>query len=262
MSSDQAETGTGLTVGQAARRAGITVRTLHHYDRIGLVRPSGRTTGGYRVYHGPDLERLRQVLVYRELGFTLDAVRALVDDPDVDMVAHLRRQRELLVERGARLAAMVTAIDNELEARAMGMRLTPDEQLEVFGTDQVGGAWADEAELRWGETDAYRQSQRRTAAYTKADWARMKVESDEGLRAFRDALRAGLPADGPAAMALAEQHRRFITDWFYDCDHTMHRSLGELYLADERFTRLYEDMAQGLAQYVRDAIAANADAQS
>jgi hypothetical protein len=200
--------------------------------------------------------------VYRELGFALEDVRALVDDPDVDMVAHLRQQRELLVERGERLASMVAAIDKELEARAMGIQLTPDEQLEVFGTDKVGGEWADEAERRWGDTDAFRQSQHRTATYTKEDWARIKAEADGGLHAFRDALRAGLPADGPEAMALAERHRQFIGRWFYDCGYEIHRGLGQMYLADERFTRQYEGIAPGLAQYVHDAIVANADARA
>ncbi|MBL7498554.1 MerR family transcriptional regulator [Frankia sp. CNm7] len=247
-----------MTVGRVARLAGVTVRTLHHYDRIGLVRPSGRTSAGYRVYGADDLERLRWVLVYRELGFPLDEVRLLVDDPDVDTVGHLRRQRDLLIERGERLVAMVAAIDRHLEARAMGMRLTPEEQLEVFGTDKVGGEWADEAERRWGETDAYQESQRRAAAYTKDDWARLKAEGDTALRAWRDALLAGLPADGPEAMALAEEHRQHITRWFYDCGYDIHVGLAEMYLADERFTQVYEDVAPGLAQYVHDAILANA----
>jgi DNA-binding transcriptional MerR regulator len=248
------------TVGEVARLAGITVRTLHHYDRIGLVCPSGRTPSGYRVYDAADLDRLRQVLVYRQLGFALEEIRALVDDPGVDTVGHLSRQRELLVERGERLAAMVAAIDRQLEARMNGMRLTPAEQVEVFGTDQVGGAWADEAEQRWGDTDAYRQSARRAARYTKDDWVRIRGESEANLRAFGDALRAGLPTDGPEARALAEQHRQHIVRWFYDCSYEIHRGLATMYVADERFTRTYENVAPGLAQYVHDAILANADA--
>nr|WP_241834641.1 MerR family transcriptional regulator [Pseudofrankia asymbiotica] len=165
----EGESAEDLTVGRVAGLSGVTVRTLHHYDQIGLACPSGRTAAGYRVYSAADLERLRQVLVYRELGFPLEEIRALVTDPGVDTVGHLRRQRGLLVERGERLAAMVAAIDRHLEARTMGMRLTPDEQFEVFGTDKVGGEWADEAEQRFGETDAYQESQRRVASYTKED---------------------------------------------------------------------------------------------
>ncbi|AWT41147.1 MULTISPECIES: MerR family transcriptional regulator [Streptomyces] len=124
--------------------AGVSVRTLHHYDEIGLVRPSARTPAGYRAYAPGDVERLREVLGYRRLGFALREIAALVDDPATDAVAHLRRLRGLLEEQRDRTAAMVAAIDRELEARAMGIRTTPEEQLEVFGAqlyDSIGSAY-------------------------------------------------------------------------------------------------------------------------
>ena len=247
-----------LTVGRLAELAGVTVRTLHHYDELGLVRPSARTAAGYRVYRAADVQRLRQVLLYRRLGFGLREVADLVSDPGIDAVAHLRRQRSLLIARHEHMAAMIAAIDKELEAQAMGISLTPDEQLEVFGTDKAGGEWADEAEQRWGETDAYQQSRRRAASYAKDDWARIKAEADTGIHDFAAALRAGLPADGSAAMDLAERHRQHISRYFYDCGYPVHRGLADMYLADERFTRTYEDVEPGLAQYVHDAIHANA----
>jgi DNA-binding transcriptional MerR regulator len=133
-----------LTVGRVAGLAGVTVRTLHHYDEIGLVRPSARTTAGYRAYSAGDVERLREVLAYRRLGFGLREIAALVGDPSTDAVAHLRRLRGLLLDQRDRAAAMVAAIDRELEARAKGERMTPEEQLEMFGPrlyDAIGGAY-------------------------------------------------------------------------------------------------------------------------
>ncbi|SEG83409.1 DNA-binding transcriptional regulator, MerR family [Actinacidiphila yanglinensis] len=133
-----------LTVGRVAELAGVTVRTLHHYDEIGLVQPSARTAAGYRAYSSGDVERLREVLAYRRLGFGLREIADLVDDPATDAVAHLRRLRGLLREQRDRAAAMVTAIDRELEARAMGIRTTPEEQLRVFGAqlyDTIGSAY-------------------------------------------------------------------------------------------------------------------------
>jgi DNA-binding transcriptional MerR regulator len=250
-----------LTVGRLAELAGVTVRTLHHYDELGLVTPSGRTAAGYRVYAAADVERLREVLTYRRLGFGLREVAELVSDPGVDSVGHLRRQRSLLAEQQEHAAALIAAIDKELEARTMGIKLTPQEQLEVFGTDKAGGEWADEARERWGETDAYQQSQQRTAAYGKEDWQRIKAESDAGLTAFAGALRAGRPATGLEAMDLAERHRQHISRYFYECGYPMHRGLADMYLADERFTATYEAAAPGLARYVHDAIHANADRQ-
>ena len=133
-----------LTVGRLAELAGVTVRTLHHYDEIGLVQPSARTAAGYRAYSAADVERLREVLAYRRLGFGLREIADLVGDPSTDAVAHLRRLRGLLVEQRDRSDAMVAAIDRELAARAMGMRMTPEQQLEMFGArlyDAIGGAY-------------------------------------------------------------------------------------------------------------------------
>ncbi|MBR7833146.1 MerR family DNA-binding transcriptional regulator [Actinospica durhamensis] len=133
-----------LTVGRVAELAGVSVRTLHHYDEIGLVQPSARTAAGYRAYAAGDVERLREVLAYRRLGFGLREIADLVDDPATDAVAHLRRLRGLLLEQRDRADAMVAAIERELEARAMGIKTTPEEQLKMLGAqlyDTIGSAY-------------------------------------------------------------------------------------------------------------------------
>jgi DNA-binding transcriptional MerR regulator len=133
-----------LTVGRVAELAGVTVRALRHYDEIGLVQPSARTAAGYRAYSASDVERLRDVLACRQLGFGLREIADLVDDPSTDAVAHLRRLRGLLLEQRDRADAMVAAIDRELQARATGMKMTPEEQLGIRGVnlyDAIGGAY-------------------------------------------------------------------------------------------------------------------------
>jgi MerR family transcriptional regulator, thiopeptide resistance regulator len=246
-------------VGAVARLAGVSVRALHHYDRIGLLTPGGRSAAGYRIYTPPDLERLRQILFYRALGFTLDDIAAILAEPGQDAAAHLRRQHRLLREQISRRQDMLTAIEKELEAGKMGIALTPEEQFEVFGTNKVSGEWAAEAEQRWGGTEAWARSQRRTAAYTKQDWLEIKAEADAISRGLAAAMAAGTPAADPRAMDLAERHRQHITRWFYDCTHEMHRGLAEMYVTDERFARNYDAIAPGLAGYTRDAVLANAD---
>jgi DNA-binding transcriptional MerR regulator len=248
------------TVGELARLAGITVRTLHHYDRIGLVRPSERTSAGYRSYDVRDLDRLQQVLVYRELGFPLEEVATLLDDPAADPAAHLRRQHRLLRERLDRTQAMVAAVEKEMEARAMGISLTPEDRFEVFG-DWRPEEYAAEAEEKWGDTEAWAQSQRRTTAMSKEDWLRVKAEGEDVERRFADVMRAGVPADSPQAMDVAEEHRQQISRNFYDCSPEMHAGLGRMYVEDERFTAHYEQVAPGLAQYVSTAVQANAARQ-
>lgn len=246
------------SVGEVARFAGVTVRTLHHYDETGLLSPSGRTAAGYRRYDDADIVRLQQVLFYRELGFPLDEIATLLDDPQVDAMAHLRRQHRLLTGRLRRLEEMRAALELTMEARQMGIDLTPEEMLEVFGDDDPR-QYAEEVEQRWGDTDAYRESRRRTSGYGKEQWLSIKAEGEEIERGFAAALADGVPPDAEEAMDAAEAHRQHISRWFYDCSCEMHRGLGDMYVEDPRFTVHYDDRAPGLAQYVRDAIHANSD---
>ena len=248
-----------LSVGEVAKRTGVSVRSLHHYDAIGLLTPSGRTPAGYRQYDYDDLVRLQQILVYRALGLGLDDIADLLaDDGTGDPVHHLREQRQRLTDAIDRLERQLAAVDKTLEARTMGIQLDPEEMFEVFG-DHDPAQYADEAEQRWGQTDAYRESHRRTSRYTKDDWVRIAAETAEIEDRFAVALAAGVLATDEPAMVVAEAHRQNITTWYYDCGYDVHRGLADLYIADERFAAHYDDRAAGLAAYVHDAIHANAD---
>ncbi|MEV5005596.1 MULTISPECIES: MerR family transcriptional regulator [unclassified Streptomyces] len=246
------------SVGQVAGFAGVTVRTLHHYDDIGLLVPGERSHAGHRRYGDADLDRLQQILFYRELGFPLEEVAALLDDPEADPGAHLRRRHELLTARIEKLKKMAAAVEKAMEARRMGIDLTPEERFEVFG-DHDPEQYTDEVRQRWGDTEAYRQSQRRTASYTKEDWKRLTEEQDAIHRRMAALLDAGTPAGSEAAMDVAEEHRRFISGSYYDCGHEMHTCLAQMYVADPRFTATYEKIRPGLAAYLREAILANAE---
>ncbi len=245
------------SVGEVADLAGVTVRTLHHYGQIGLLVPAGRSGAGYRMYSDADLERLQQILFYRELGFSLDNILAMLTRPGATTGAHLRRQHELLQQRISRLTEMVAAVEKEMEAHTMGIQLTPEEKFEVFG-EKYSEDYEAEAQERWGDTDAWKQSQSRTAKLTKQDWIAIKEAGDDLNRRLAAEMSSGSAPDSEVAMDLAEEHRLSI-EQFYDCSYDMHRGLGDMYLADERFTRTYEDVAPGLAQWLRDAIHANAD---
>ncbi|MEU7826452.1 MerR family transcriptional regulator [Catellatospora sp. NPDC049111] len=249
------------TVGKVAELAGVTVRTLHHYDEIGLLSPSERSATGYRRYVDADLERLQQILYYRELQFSLEEIAAILDDPQSDATAHLRRQHELLTGRIKRMQEMVTAIEFAMEASKVGINLTPEERFEVFG-DFNPDDYTEEVEQRWGGTDAYKESSRRTARYTKDDWLRNKQENEDWGRRFTALMDSGAPAEGPEAMDLAEEHRQLISRWFYECSYEIHTGLADMYLADDRFTATYEAIKPGMTQYLHDAIHANAVARA
>src|SRR5580698_7470457 len=158
--------GMSYSVSQIAGLAGVSVRTRHHYDQIGLLSPAQRSEAGYRRYGDDDLRRLQQVMFYRELGFALSDISDLVSDPDAEPAEHLRRQHALLVARLERTRRLVTAVETAMEAERLGISLTPEERLEVFG-DHDPAQYADEVTDRWGDTDAYRQVRQRTRAYSK-----------------------------------------------------------------------------------------------
>lgn len=245
----------GWTVGQVAQAAGTTVRTLHHWEQVGLLVPSGRTAAGYRVYDADDLARLQRVLAYRQLGFGLDAVRELLDG-DADVATELRRQAVLLRERAARLLRVADTLETNAEARRMGIELEPHELLEVFG-DEDPTLHAAEAEQRWGDTDAWRQSQERTRRYDKQDWLRIRAATDDLEERMAAAMTSGAAVNGAVAAALVEEHRRGI-EAFYDCSLELHRALGRMYVDDERFAAHYDRRAPGLARWLHEAIEAAA----
>jgi DNA-binding transcriptional MerR regulator len=242
------------TVGEVSELAGISVRALHHYDEIGLLSPSERSEAGYRLYSHSDLTRLQEILIWRALGFSLSEIGPLLDDPGQDRVSALRRQRALAERERERLGAIVNALDAALKAADNGTQMREESMFDGFDPSEYEG----EARERWGHTEAYRESARRGAGYGEAEWTQIRTESEEIVAGFVALMRAGEPADGVPARAVAERHRQQISRWFYPCPPEMHRNLGEMYVADPRFTRTYEEQAVGLASYVRDAIAANA----
>ena len=254
----------GLTVSQVARIANVSVRALHHYDEIGLLVPSARSDAGYRLYDDEDLARLQQILFFRALEVPLPEIARIMRDPDFDVAATLRFQREQLVEKLAHAQGLIAAVDRAIEKLEKGGGKMKDEPQ----AEEMFSAWKDfkqedyeaEAEQRWGNTDAWKESKRRTARYTKQDWEVIKKEGEANLRALAEAFDAGAPPDAPAAMAAAEAHRLHIDRWFYPCSHAMQRKLGELFVNDPRFTATYDRVRPGLAAFAKAAIDANADA--
>jgi DNA-binding transcriptional MerR regulator len=241
-------------VKDVARLAKVTVRTLHHYDEIGLLSPSSRTESGYRLYGDGDLHRLQQILLWRELGFPLEEIRRSLDDPGFDRRKALLAQRKELVARGRRTEAMIHSVDLALESLKGGKRMDAKKLFEGFDPAR----YEDEARERWGESEAYRESARRTARYEEQDWKRLKEEAKAILEKLAAKMREGAAAEDGAVVELAEQHRLHIDRWFYPCSRKMHEGLAGLYVGDDRFKANLELHGEGLAQFLADAIRANA----
>src|SRR5215469_10505665 len=183
------------TVGEVAELAGVTVRALHHYDELGLLNPSGRSEAGYRLYSYDDLARLREILIWRALGFSLGDIRSLLDDPAYDRLSALERQRSLVAAEIGRLGALAAAVEEAIEAELSGTRLEETTMFEGFDPSE----YEDEARERWGDTEAYRESARRTRGYGPAEWDEIRREGAEIVDGLAGLMRAGEPADGTAA---------------------------------------------------------------
>ncbi|MFB9209215.1 MerR family transcriptional regulator [Nonomuraea spiralis] len=252
---DAAEPG-GLTVGAVASHVGVTVRTLHHWDAIGLVRPSGRTAGGYRLYSAADVARIHRVLIYRELGLPLDDIGELLDAPTVDVTVPLRQQRAQLLDRISRLQSMVDAVDRMIEAARAGILLSAEEQVEIFG-QRWKPSLAAGARDRWGETAQWAQYAERAAGMTPEDWRQVAHNVETLEQDLAAAKRAGVRPGSAGANALAERHRASI-DAYFDCSLSMHVCMGRMLAADPGFTAYYDAIEPGLAVWLRDVIDANA----
>ena len=247
------------TVGETARTAKVSVRTLHHYDQIGLLSPSGHSASGYRLYSMADLERLMQVLLFRELGFALDDIRRIMLDPDYDRREALRAQKSLLAEKARRTEAMLTAIDSALDAMDGGTMMTKEEMTDMFGELFDGfdpAEYEAEVEEKWGETDAYKQSAERTKRYTKADWEQIKAEGEANTAEFLRLMDAGTAPDSPEALAAAADKHAQLEKWFYDASLEMFANLADMWVNDVRFKNNIDKAREGMADYQRAAVKA------
>lgn len=253
-------------VGEVARLAHVTVRTLHHYDEIGLLSPSVRTRAGYRLYSEEDLVRLQRILLYRELGFALDAIARVLDDPSLEPRAALRAQHALLLEKRERLDTVVRAVERTLETLERGGEMNAERMFEGFedlteAPPEVRAhhaEYAPEASERWGGTEPYVESMRRVKSYSRADWEALRREADQAEARLAALLAEGADPESEAAREGAEALRQHIARWFYPCSLEMHARLADMYEADPRFAAHYEKRATGLAAFVAAAIRANA----
>lgn len=243
-------------VTDVARMAGVTVRTLHHYEAIGLLMPADRTPAGYRLYGDADLLRLQQILIERELGLSLEEIRRLLDEPSFDHRAALPRQRRQLEQRLSATSRMIRAIDTAiaaLDGKHAGDIMGMSDIFDGFDPSRHDA----EAQTRWGRTAAYKVSSERMKGYSVGDWQRTKAEQDAIYRDAAATMSKGASPEGEVAMAIAERHRLIIDRWFYPCSHAVHGGLADMYEADVRFSESIDKHGAGLTTFLSAAIRAN-----
>jgi DNA-binding transcriptional MerR regulator len=243
------------TVSQLAKMAGVSVRTLHHYDHIRLLAPSARTEAGYRLYGEPELLRLQQILFFKELDMPLDEVRHILDDPGFDQVAALEHHRQMLHRRMERLARLLKTIDRTIDRLTEeDMVLTDEELYEGFTTEQIE-RYKREAREMYGPA-VVEESEQRVRKMSPAQWQAVGAEGEAVTTALA-ALATRDPGD-PEVQALIARHHAWIEN-FYPCSADRYRGLAHLYVEHPEFRAFYEKYRPGLTDFLSAAMDHYAD---
>jgi DNA-binding transcriptional MerR regulator len=239
------------TVKQLAKVAGVTVRTLHYYDEIGLLKPSFIKDNGYRYYEEKELLKLQQILFFRELEFPLDDIVQMVNTPEYNTLEALADQRKLLEMKRGRLDGLLYTIDKTMEKLRKGEMMSSNDLFASFTDSQIE-QFKGEVKEKWGNTDAYQQSVERTKKWTKNDFERIKEEGQAITFSLSESMDKGVAS--AEVQGQIERHFQHINQ-FYDCSYEMYRALGNMYSEDQRFADNYNNVAPHLAEFMRDAIA-------
>ncbi len=238
------------TVKRMAKIAGISVRTLHHYDAVGLLRPDSIGSNGYRYYTEKELLKLQQILFFKELDFSLEDIKKIINADHFDVFKALIDHKKMLQLKKERIILLLETVEQTMNNLKGGEPMKTDDLFSSFGDEKLVD-YMNEAKQRWGNSKAYKQSMQRVKQWTKADYERIK---EEGRKFTQELARAmDLEITSPDVASLIKRHRESI-EYFYECSDEMYRGLADMYINDPRFTAHYDDVRPGLAKWLSDAI--------
>lgn len=237
----------GYSIGKLAGMSGVSVRTVRYYDQIGLLRPSVVRDTGYRYYDDAALSRLQQILFYRTLDFSLDEIARVLDAKDYDAKASLRRQRDLLLSRGEQMRRMADKINHILGEETTMNGNTLD-------YDKLKTQYQQEARERWGDTQAFRQSQQKAEERTPAQAKDIMAQAQEIFAGFGKLAAQGAKPGDENVQALVAAWRAFIQKTQYDCTDEIFAGLAEMYTLDERFRENLDKNGAGTAALMREGM--------
>ena len=235
-----------MQINEFAEFTGVSVRTLHYYDEIGLLRPADvdRFTG-YRYYDEASLLRMQEILFYRELDFSLKSIGEILNSPNYDKTKALGEQRKLLTLKKERLERLISAVDDAMKGENV-MRAFDNSEFEKYKA---------EAKEKWGTTDAYKEHAERTGNYTKQKWNALAAGMDHILAEFAVCMKHGEAPGSTEAGNLVKKLQNHITENYYHCTNEILAGLGQMYVADERFKKNIDKHGDGTAEFISEAIA-------
>lgn len=237
------------TVKELAGISGVSVRTLHHYDEIGLLKPRTRSDAGYRLYGKDEYLRLQQILFYRELGVTLKEIGIIIDAPEFDRIRALQQHRKSLLERRDSMNVLLLTLDKTLELLEDESMLKEEELYEGFTGEEI-------SEIKKEVREKYdpvlvAESERRVRKMSRDDWILVKEEGDRIAREL--VVLMNLDPASTEVQNIIARHHRWIEN-FYDCSMEIYRGLASLYTEDIRFRAFYENYADGLPEFLKEAM--------
>ena len=234
-----------MQIKEFADFTGVSVRTLHYYDEIGLLAPAhvDKTTG-YRYYDENSFLRMQEILFYRELDFSLKSIAQILSSPQYDKDKALKEQKQLLMLKKERLERLISAID----CAARGENI-----VNAFDNSEFEKRKA-EAKEKWGKTDAYKAHEEKTKDYSAQKWNVLAEGMNDIMAKFAHCMKEGKGIDSAQAQTLVKELQSYITEHYYPCTNEILAGLGQMYVADERFKNNIDQHADGTAQFICKAI--------
>ncbi|WP_123042932.1 MerR family transcriptional regulator [Cohnella candidum] len=243
------------TVQKLGRLAGISTRTLRFYDEIGILKPARTNSSGYRIYGQTEVDRLQQILFYRELGVDLNRIKQIVTDPAFNGAEALREHREQLLDKRRQLDLLIENVDKTIAASEGRMDMSDEEKFEGFKRNLIEEnekKYGQEIREKYGE-EAVEKSNRKVQNMTKEQHEEVTRLSEELSSVLAEAFRTGNPA-GELAQKAADLHKRWLSFYWSDYSKEAHANLAQMYVDDERFKAHYDEKQPGTAEFLRDAI--------
>lgn len=238
-----------MQIKEFAELFGVSVRTLHYYDRTGLLKPAFTDPGNsYRYYDDTCAQKMFEIMFLRELDFSLKDIGDILSSPDYNKKEAFRKQKELLICKKQHLENLIDSLE-KAEKGEIDMASFKNNDYENKRKE-----YEKEVREKWGDTEAYKQSQEKTAGYTEDKWQSATDGLDSIMGEFAEAMKKGVTCESNEALSLAEKLQKYITDNFYDCTKDILRGLGEMYVSDERFRSNIDKHGEGTAEFIRNVI--------
>lgn len=243
------------TVQKLSRLAGISTRTLRYYDEFGILKPTRINSSGYRIYGKAEVDRLQQILFYRELGMSLDSIKLIVTASDFDELQALRDHREKLMEKRIQLDLLITNVNKSIATMEGSVKMTDQEKFEGFKRKMIEDnevKFGSEIRAKYGEATV-EQSNRKFMNLTAQEYAQMQSLSTKIQETLKKAFATRDPA-GELGQKVADMHRQWLSYTWGSYSKEAHAGLAQMYVDDQRFTAYYDQEQPGLARFLRDAI--------